>query len=197
MLLGEWPSGCEMVWQWRSCESFWLSACLFKELSILRYFGIHCEFRRNVCRCSRDCRLTGCFEDEKSRQQCWDLSGVIVSRDVNNWSCVQIRELLWGHKAQGRTMVTEACASWVMLVSLRDRVVGWYCNTTVNWKLLLALIRCIITSYTFGIRLKTEPQKRIRASLMHEERRIWDWRILVVDNSLMYFGQVCWKCSEI
>lgn len=54
----------------------------------------------------------------------WDLSGVIVSKAAYNWSCVQIRELLWGGNAQGMTTVTKAYPPGMMPESLRDSIPG-------------------------------------------------------------------------
>lgn len=54
----------------------------------------------------------------------WELSDVIVSKAAYNWSCVQIRELLWGDNVQGMTTVTKAYPPGKMPESLRDSIPG-------------------------------------------------------------------------
>lgn len=139
-MLGEWPLEYKMIWQWRSCESFWLSACLFKRAVYLEVFW-------NILGVKKCVQIlkglqSGCVEDGKNWQWCdlseeqtEDLSGVIVSRAVYNRSCVQIRELLWGDNAQGISTVTRS------LHVLGDAGTGSWDGTVIQHQTERSVIR--------------------------------------------------------
>lgn len=126
------------VWDDLTVKELWELGCLLvfsKELSILRYFGIHWELR-NVCRCSRDCRV----------------DVLRMGRIDSGVTWVKNRKKIWVVWLSAELFKTEVvfrlgnCSGEIMLrvfqQSLgptyfgwcRDRILGWYCNTVLDWK---------------------------------------------------------------